>query len=305
MEVNKERRDAILKLRSEGKTYAQISNELNCTKGIVAFYCNPNRYKGVENDQKREKAKQEYEELVCSLVKECDNINQVCKALGKRGTNTNFRLIKDIIEKYKLDISHFNIDYTKRYKIRKYTIEEIFCENSNFKTNSELKKYLLKNNFKEYRCECCGETEWMGKPIPLQTHHINGNNTDNRIENLQLLCPNCHAITDTYCGRNINKNSKVKEIHKERICPICGKVMYGKGNKFCSDECFEEWKKQNTLFKLLDVNKEKLIRTFKEKKNFRQVGIVFNVTDNTVRKWCKKFGLPIHTKEMLEYIEKL
>lgn len=303
MEINKERRDAILKLRNNGKTYGQISKELNCTKSLVAFYCNPNRYEGIEKDKEKEKAKQEYENLVCSLVKECDNINQVCKALGKRGTNTNLRLIKDIINKYNIDISHFNVNYLKRYKTRKYTIEEIFCKNSKLKTNSELKKHLLKNNFKEYRCECCNNTEWNGKPIPLQTHHINGDNTDNRIENLQLLCPNCHAITDTYCGKNIK--TKLPEKHKERICPICGKVMYGKGNKFCSDKCFEEWRKRTYIINKSNITKEKLIKIFKEKKNFRQVGAVFGVSDKTISKWCKNFGLPNKSKEMKEYLDNI
>ena len=50
-------------------------------------------------------------------------------------------------------------------------------------------------------CESCGSSEWMGKPIPLEIHHINGINTDNRIENLQLICPDCHALTNYYRRR--------------------------------------------------------------------------------------------------------
>ena len=48
---------------------------------------------------------------------------------------------------------------------------------------------------------------WLGAKIPLELHHINGDNTDNRIENLQLLCPNCHALTDNYRGKNIKIKS--------------------------------------------------------------------------------------------------
>lgn len=58
---------------------------------------------------------------------------------------------------------------------------------------------------KEHKCECCGSTKWMGEPIALELHHINGVKDDLRIENLQILCPNCHAFTDNYRGRNINK----------------------------------------------------------------------------------------------------
>lgn len=55
---------------------------------------------------------------------------------------------------------------------------------------------------KPYKCECCGNTEWNGLPIPLQLHHKDGNFRNNTLENLQLLCPNCHSLTDNYCRRN-------------------------------------------------------------------------------------------------------
>jgi len=63
-----------------------------------------------------------------------------------------------------------------------------------------VKEYL---NFK-YECSCCKITEWNFKPVKLEIDHINGDNTDNRPENLRYLCPNCHSQTETYKGRNIN-----------------------------------------------------------------------------------------------------
>ncbi len=65
-----------------------------------------------------------------------------------------------------------------------------------------LKMRLLREGLKPERCEGCGLTEWQGRPLSFELHHINGDGHDNRIENLQLLCPNCHSQTDTWGGRN-------------------------------------------------------------------------------------------------------
>ena len=66
----------------------------------------------------------------------------------------------------------------------------------------KLHRRLLSEGIKEYRCECCGDTEWNGKPIPLQLDHIDGNPHNHMLSNLRMLCPNCHAQTETYCGKN-------------------------------------------------------------------------------------------------------
>lgn len=70
---------------------------------------------------------------------------------------------------------------------------------------NKLRIKLLKEGLKKHICERCGNSEWEGQPIPLEVHHINGDKTKNELSNLQLLCPNCHALTSTYRGKNIKK----------------------------------------------------------------------------------------------------
>ncbi len=70
---------------------------------------------------------------------------------------------------------------------------------------------LLKEEFKQHQCENCNLTEWFSKPIPLELHHIDENRFNNSFENLQLLCPNCHALTDNYRAKNIKNLSALLE----------------------------------------------------------------------------------------------
>lgn len=56
-----------------------------------------------------------------------------------------------------------------------------------------------------HRCETCGNTEWMGQSIPITLDHVDGNSQNNTEDNLRLLCPNCHAQTPTFCGKNVGR----------------------------------------------------------------------------------------------------
>jgi 5-methylcytosine-specific restriction endonuclease McrA len=81
-------------------------------------------------------------------------------------------------------------------------IEELLSKPRN---RNHIKMRLVAAGLKRLECEECGLSEWQGAPIPLELHHINGRGDDNRLENLQLLCANCHSQTDTWGGRNIGR----------------------------------------------------------------------------------------------------
>lgn len=86
----------------------------------------------------------------------------------------------------------------------KMTLKD-YLENSEDIQTNKVRKKILEEGLKPHRCECCGLEEWMGKPIPLELHHKDGDRHHNELENYELLCPNCHAFTDSYRGKNSRK----------------------------------------------------------------------------------------------------
>jgi hypothetical protein len=121
----------------------------------------------------------------------------VLRAVGLPVTQASYRAIAEALSEQDLEL-----DGRPRGGIPRRPLEEILVVESDWTDTATLRERLIEAGLKERRCERCGIAEWQGQPAQLQLDHSNGDRTDNRRENLRILCANCHALTETWCARN-------------------------------------------------------------------------------------------------------
>lgn len=145
------------------------------------------------------------------------SLSDMCRYLGILPRGANFDTLKHAIAKYNIDVNHFKIPVNLQENHGK-----------SFVRNEKLKKQLIEKF--GYKCSNpkCQIAEWNKKEITLQVDHIDGNNVNDNLENVRLLCPNCHYETDTYCvSPNTNKElSSVcecgnKKTRRSKVCGVC------------------------------------------------------------------------------------
>ena len=126
------------------------------------------------------------------------------KAYMARELGCNPKTINPLLER--LGIQYDGNQSGKGYEKNreKMTLKEYLEQSKDIQSN-KVRIKLLDEGLKEHRCECCGLTTWLNQPIPLELHHKDGDRYNNVLENFELLCPNCHAFTDSYRGKNVNK----------------------------------------------------------------------------------------------------
>lgn len=276
-----------------------------------------------------------------SWLDECKCIADFCRKLEIVPRGDNYRIVKELIQEHNLSTKHFI--GSKKYQVKQQgkikPLSEIL-ESGIYTNTTKLKDRLFRWGIKERKCECCGNTEWMGIELPLEIHHINGDHKNNKLENLQILCPNCHSLTSNYRGKNIEvkrsninpesiketiEKLKIKEQERQKeielnrhvpktqivrtkkspkYCEICGKEITNKNNtKYCSLECL------NKSLRKFDYQKEVLLEQSKQVRSLIQLANLYDITDNAMKKQlkrlgiyeeCKKNFLPI-TKSILQY----
>lgn len=144
-------------------------------------------------------------EMLETVVKSCFSTAQVLTKLKLTPSGGNYKHIPSLIKKWNIDTSHFKGQSWNKGKIigPKRPVTDYLINPATLAIGThQLKLRLLKEGFFNHMCYNCNLTVWLGKPIPIELEHIDGNTRNNLISNLTLLCPNCHALTPTYRGKN-------------------------------------------------------------------------------------------------------
>lgn len=202
------------------------------------------------------------------------------ECLDKLGlTVRQYATLKKRIIEDKINIDHFVV--SKSFGGFSKNIIDYLIEDSPYAIHSEMKKKLISQGLLNNHCYICNlGPSWCSKELKLQLDHINGKNRDNRLENLRLLCPNCHSQTDTYAGKNL-KRSKIALYCVDCKSLITKYSKSGKCNK-CVSVFSRKVRERPSLGEL-----EELIK----KLPFTSIGVKYGVSDNAVRKWAKSYGL--------------
>ena len=151
------------------------------------------------------------------MVRKAHTMIDILRQLGLDGKGRNHQYLKQRLVQEQIDFSHIplGLDHAKgRYLgggVTPPSLKTVLVKNSTYGHTSRLKKQLVREKILQDKCSICGLAPyWNGNPLILQLHHKNGIHNDNRINNICLVCPNCHSQTDYFCVTHAHRD-KVKD----------------------------------------------------------------------------------------------
>lgn len=225
-------------------------------------------------------------ELLKQYIKESNSMKELQTKLGYSSNSGKVsKIIKDYCQKQNISLEHLTVHSKTPIKRNE---ENVFIINSTA-SQAVLRRWYIKGNYTKYECSICGQQPfWNGKELSLTLDHINGINTDDRLENLRWVCPNCDRQLDTFCS----KNNRKEHINQKFYCIDCGKEVSYKATRCMTCEKIRIRKIKNR-----PLAEELQNILLQNKGNFSKVGKLFEVSDNTIRKWCKSYNLPYHSSD--------
>jgi hypothetical protein len=215
--------------------------------------------------------------------------SEALRRLGLRAAGGNHRTLKKYVVAWGISVAHFDPHGTQRCGQPRATpalpLDEVLVEHSTY-SRSSLKKRLFASGLKARHCELCGQDEtWQGRRMGLILDHINGVADDNRIENLQIVCPNCAATLDTHCGR---------QNRRERVCERCSREFWPERprQRYCSVDCGRHAPpKPGPRPATRKVARPPFAQLEREihAMGWEAVGRRYDVSGNAVRKWVAQY----------------
>jgi transposase-like protein len=279
------KKEILENLIKEKKTIRDIAKDLNTCDGSVRYWLKRYGLKTIFSGGLRGDALRTWtKDQMIDAIKTSVNISDVLRKIGLKIRPGNYSTFKKFVALNKIDISHLKGKNSSRCSGggKKVTpLKEILKENS-FYSRYHLKSRLLKDGLLKNECSICkSSAEWNGKSIVMILDHINGNNVDNRLENLRMLCPNCNSQQSTFC-RNVKKEKAIPRNQKGKCIdcykPICGVSKRCRACRGIHDR------------KTSILSKEELKKMISET-TWTDIGRKYGVSDNTVRKWAKQYGI--------------
>lgn len=186
-------------------------------------------------------------------------------------------------------------EYQSQQVVNSWLAGEFNGISGQYELSKYIRNYLLKKA--NYQCEQCGwhEINPFTQKIPLEIHHKDGQPLNNTPDNLQVLCPNCHALTPNFKNNGGGRPGRISSAARpsKKLCVDCGAEIFSTSTRCRSCEA-----KRRKMDKPISREELKqLIRT----QSFVAIGKQFLVADNTIRKWCQSYNLPHRKKDINSY----